>query len=369
MNDSLPTIKVPFHDLSRKITKHEDGIRQALERVLNSGNLILSDEVVTFELEFADYLGAKHCVGTANGTDSIEIALKAAGVGLGSKVATCANAGFYSSTAISCIGAEPVFMDVEIDSRNISIESVELAIEQGAKYVIATHLYGMAIKDIFEISKYCEEKGVFLIEDCAQAHGARISGKKVGTFGGISTFSFYPTKNLGALGDAGAIVTNSSDLFSRLLKLRTYGWGEKYRVEISGGRNSRLDEVQAAVLRALLPHLDAENEKRLEIANFYNDNIVHQEMGKPIWEKGQYVGHIYAVTSAFRGKYLDKLMKSGVGHAIHYPIPDYRQMSNSRIVRGMINSDLLAESIFSLPCYPELTLAEMELVVETINSI
>ncbi|WP_190279134.1 DegT/DnrJ/EryC1/StrS family aminotransferase [Candidatus Planktophila vernalis] len=368
MNKSVPGFQVSFYDSSRKIAKYRSEINEAVERVFNSGNLVLGSEVASFEKEFANFLGAKYCVGTANGTDSLEIALIAVGAGLGSKVATCANAGGYSSTAISCIGATPMFMDVELESRNITIESVKYAIKQGAQYVIATHLYGMAIRDIDQISILCKDNNVILIEDCAQAHGAEISGKKVGTFGSISTFSFYPTKNLGGLGDGGALITDDDELFVKLLKLRTYGWGEKYRVEIARGRNSRLDEVQAAILRVFLRHLTLDNEKRLQIAQFYNEQIQSVEILKPQWKEGQFVAHIYAVASSSRNSILEKLSHAGVGYAIHYPITDHHQIISNNKDLSLMNSELLSNSIFSLPCYPELTHEEMCVVVEAINS-
>ena len=367
MNKSDPGFLVPFYDSSRKIAKYRSEINEAVERVFNSGNLVLGSEVASFEKEFANFLGAKYCVGTANGTDSLEIALIAVGAGLGSKVAICANAGGYSSTAINCIGAMPMFMDVELESRNITIESVKYAIKQGARYVIATHLYGMAIRDIDQISILCKDNNVILIEDCAQAHGAEISGKKVGTFGSISTFSFYPTKNLGALGDGGALITDDDELFVKLLKLRTYGWGEKYRVEIARGRNSRLDEVQAAILRVFLRHLISDNEKRLHIAQFYNEQIQSVEILKPQWEKRQFVAHIYAVASSSRNSILEKLSYAGVGYAIHYPISDHHQIISNNKDLSLKNSEWLSNSILSLPCYPELTHEEMCAVVDAIN--
>jgi dTDP-4-amino-4,6-dideoxygalactose transaminase len=332
---------VPFYDLSRKISKYRIEINNALVKTIDSGNVVLGSEVANFEKEFSEYLGADYCVGTANGTDSIELALRAVGAELGTKVATCANAGGYSITAINCIGATPIYMDVDIHTRNITLASVQNAIMEGAEVVIATHLYGMAVVEISEISLYCKAKNVILIEDCAQAHGAEIDGKKVGTFGILSAFSFYPTKNLGALGDAGAVVTNSIDHFSRLLKLRTYGWSEKYKTDIQGGRNSRLDEIQAAILRVFLSHLEVDNAKRLEIANFYDKNIDCEDIFKPVWAEKQYVAHIYPVASKFRDAYLEKLFKAGVGYAIHYPIPDHRQQISEGKFGEMKNTETL----------------------------
>lgn len=369
MNNAVPNFHVPFYDSSRKIAKYRDEINEAIDRVLNSGMLILGSEVASFEKEFAEFLGSKYCVGTANGTDSLEIALVAVGAGLGTKVATCSNAGGYSSTAISCVGATPIFMDVELDSRNITLASVENSINQGAQIVIATHLYGLAIEEIGQISLMCKERNVVLIEDCAQAHGAEIAGSKVGTFGTISTFSFYPTKNLGALGDAGAVITDNDEIFAKLNKLRTYGWGEKYRVEIGRGRNSRLDEIQAGILRVFLRHLSSDNKKRLQIAEFYNEKILSEKIQKPLWKEGQYVAHIYAVTSNSRDQILAELFSAGIGYAIHYPIPDHQQITPPLKDKSLKNSELLSNSIFSLPCYPELTHNEMLAVVDTINSI
>jgi dTDP-4-amino-4,6-dideoxygalactose transaminase len=369
VNNPVQRFHVPFYDSSRKIAKYRDEINGAVDRVFDSGILILGSEVASFEKEFAQFLGSKYCVGTANGTDSLEIALVAAGAGPGTKVATCSNAGGYSNTAISCIGATPIFMDVELDSRNITLASVENSINQGAQFVIATHLYGLAIEEIDQISLMCKERNVVLIEDCAQAHGSEIAGKKVGTFGTISTFSFYPTKNLGALGDAGAVITDNDEIFAKLNKLHTYGWGEKYRVEIGRGRNSRLDEIQAAILRVFLRHLNSDNEKRLQIAEFYNENILSKKIQKPLWKEGQYVAHIYAVTSDSRDHILSELFNAGIGFAIHYPIPDHKQFTSQHKEMSLKNSELLSNSIFSLPCYPELSHDEMCAVVDIINSI
>lgn len=368
MSNLDPKPSVAFYDLSRKILKYRVEINKAVKNTIDSGNVVLGSEVSTFEKEFSEYLGAKYCIGTANGTDSIEIALRAVGAELRTKVATCANAGGYSSTAINCVGATPIYMDVDMNTRNISLASVQNAISEGAEVVIATHLYGMAIAEIKEISTYCKVNNVNLLEDCAQAHGAEIDGKKVGTFGDLSAFSFYPTKNLGALGDAGAVVTNSVDYYSKLQKLRTYGWSEKYKTDTVGGRNSRLDEIQAAILRVFLQHLEEDNAKRLEIANFYNKNINSEDIFKPQWGKKQYVAHIYSVSSKYRSEYLEKLSLAGIGYAIHYPIPDHKQQIFRERFGNLENTENLSKSIFSLPCYPELTMAEAEIVVNTINS-
>ncbi len=262
-----------INDLSAKINTYQTQIRTSIDRVLARGWLVLGPEVEQFERAFAAYLGIGYCMGLANGTDAIELALKAIGISPGDRVATVANAGMYTTTAVLTIGAEPHFMDVDLDTRVVTLDEVRKAIQAGVKAVVVTHLYGLAIPEMTAIADYCAQKNIFLIEDCAQAHGAQIDGRYVGTFGVASSFSFYPTKNLGALGDGGAVVTHHPQLAEKLRQLRQYGWIKKYSVEMAGARNSRLDEIQAAVLLGLLPHLDEANNRRREIAARYSTSI------------------------------------------------------------------------------------------------
>jgi dTDP-4-amino-4,6-dideoxygalactose transaminase len=241
----------------------------SLERVLHRQWYVLGEEVTGFEDEFASYVGTTHCAAVANGTDALELALRAVGVRAGDRVLCAANAGFYGSTACIAAGARPVYGEIDPDTLCLSPAAVEEALANGAAAVILTHLYGQ-VGAVEAIANLCRTRGVPLIEDCAQAHGARHAGARAGSFGDVGCFSFYPTKNLGALGDGGAVVTSRADVDQSVRSLRQYGWSRKYVADRSGGRNSRLDEMQAAVLRDKLPALDTQNQARREVASRYN---------------------------------------------------------------------------------------------------
>ena len=233
-----------------------DILTSVAKDVLASNEHILGRNVLEFEKTFAKYIGVENCVGVANGSDAIAIALRALGVNKGDQVATVANAGFYTSAALMQIGASPVFIDIDSDSLLLDTTDLENKMKlQNIKVVVVTHLYGQ-VAPIKEVVNMCNPRGIKVLEDCAQATGAQIENQKVGSFGDISAFSFYPTKNLGAVGDGGAILTGSDDLALISKKLRQYGWGNKYEVELENGSNSRLDEIQAAFLLAKLSLLD-----------------------------------------------------------------------------------------------------------------
>lgn len=358
-----------INDLSVRIAKHKARYRTAIERVMDSGWLVLGPEVTRFEQTFAAYVGAPHCVTLANGTDAIELALRAMGIMSGERVATAANAGMYSTTALSAIGAEPYFMDVDCDTRGVNLAEVKQAVESGARAVVVTHLYGLAIPEIGAIAEYCAHQGTLLLEDCAQAHGAHVNGKHVGTFGDAASFSFYPTKNLGALGDGGAVVTSNPKLAEQVKLLRQYGWTTKYRVEVSGARNSRLDEIQAAILRELLPLLDEENTRRREIAARYSTAIRHPDIAVPPPGGGEYVAHLYVIRSRGRDALRDYLREREISSDVHYPIPDYRQpIFGGRFANVWLpNTECLVNEILSLPCYPEMSNAEVDRVIDAVN--
>lgn len=358
-------------DLSRKILNKKEAINRAIDRVLNSGQFILSTEVKNFESLFANYVGVKYCVGVANGTDAIEIALRSLGVRQGDYVATAANAGNYSSTAIRSINANVVYMEVDECSRNLTMNSILKSIDERISVLIVTHLYGQAANDISEIADYCKSRNIRLIEDCSQAHGAIVGTRHVGTFGDVGTFSFYPTKNLGAIGDAGAIITNSQDIYTRTLKLRSYGWSSKYQVEENGGRNSRLDEIQAAILSELLPSLDEDNSQRRRIAKLFSEMISSPKCSLPMINGSDYVAHLYVIRVPNRPDFIEKLKGAGVGTAIHYPIPDHKQ--NIEVLNletwTLPITEQLATEVLTIPCYPELNELEVLRVIEAINSI
>jgi len=358
-----------INDLSARITANHDLIRGAVDDVLKSGWFVLGPQLKKFESAFAEYNGVLHCIGVANGTDAIELALKSLGVSRGDLVATTANAGMYSTNAITALGAKPFFLDVDFATRNTSLEEVSRALQSGVKAVIVTHLYGLAVPDIQEISHLCARAGIPLLEDCAQAHGARVGLKRVGSFGDAASFSFYPTKNLGALGDGGAVITDRSDVAEKVSQLRQYGWTSKYKTELSGGRNSRLDELQAAILLSLLPRLDAANDRRRQIAERYNSGIRHTLVIPPFHSGPKYVAHLFVVSSPQRDLLKAHLLNQDIGCEVHYPIPDHKQPVFADRYNGLIlpHTEELSGEILTLPCYPELTDADVDRVIETIN--
>lgn len=359
-----------INDLSARVSAHKQEIDTEIANAVASGWFVLGSRLKKFEAEFADYLGAATCVGVANGTDAIELALRAMGIRAGDKVGTVANAGMYTSTALLAIGSDPFFLDVDIESKTATAAEVRRAIEAGVKAVVVTHLYGQATSEIAEIAKICTQHDVKLLEDCAQAHGASIDGQRVGTFGDASSFSFYPTKNLGALGDGGAVVTNNADIAERVSRLRQYGWSHKYRVEWEGGRNSRLDEVQAAILSVFLPHLDASNARRREIAETYGRAINNADVCLPTLTGDAYVGHLYVVRSTHRNALAQHLRDRDIASDVHYPIPDYRQpVFGDRFSHLQLkNTEQLASEVLTLPCYPEMTGAQVDQVIAGVNT-
>src|SRR3954453_17541427 len=275
------TRRVPLNDLVRQNLLIHDELVGSARRVIERGWYVLGSEGADFEKAFAAYCDVPHAIGVANGTDAIELALRAVGVGEGDRVATVANAGFYASTSIHAIGARPRYVDVLAKTQSMNVDSLQRLLSQNpVRAVIATHLYGR-LADVEAIAAICKPLGIPVIEDCAQAHGATRNGKAAGSFGDAGCFSFYPTKNLGALGDGGAVTTTNAAIAGRVRQLRQYGWDKKYQVNRAGGRNSRLDELQAALLLAKLPHLDRWNEDRRAIAGRLSNEIRHPRIKCP----------------------------------------------------------------------------------------
>lgn len=345
-------------------------IDDAIQRVVSRGWFVLGPEVTAFENQFANYVGVAKCVSLANGTDALELALRAVGVNAGDNVATVANAGMYTTTALIAINAKPFFMDVDTETQVVTPAECERAIAAGVKAVVVTHLYGRAVPELQAIAELCSNHKVPLIEDCAQAHGAKIDGKMVGSFGDISCFSFYPTKNLGALGDGGAIATNSTQLAETVARLRQYGWSAKYEVTLGHASNSRLDEMQAAILLGFLPLLDAWNERRRALAKLYASLIANPRVKLPEFVGEEYVGHLYVVRTENPLGLRDHLKNNGIASEVHYPIPDYHQpvFKDTYTNFSLPNTDALAKSILTLPCYPELTDEQVHQIAEAVNS-
>jgi aminotransferase EvaB len=362
--------RILVNDLERHTGSMAEDIRAALDRVLTKGWFVLGPECAAFEQEFAAYCGAPHCIGVANGTEALELALRALGVGSGKRVATVANAGCYATTAILQVGADPVYVDVSPTNRLMDLATLaELTVTGALHAVVVTHLFGL-MHDVRELRLIADRAGIPLIEDCAQAVGARVNGKHAGTVGHVGCFSFYPTKNLGALGDGGAVMTSDPNIAAKLTSLRQYGWTSKYCVEAAGGRNSRLDELQAAVLRVMLPRLDGWNARRRDIARRYTERIRHPNVSCPVARGDNDVAHLYAIEASNRTALRAHLAAGGIASDIHYPIPDHQQpgIASLRPWPSLPVTEHLANRILTLPCFPELTDPEADHIICCINS-
>ena len=366
-------MQVPFGALKRQYELLKPELDAAAARVLASGWYILGPEVRAFEQQFADFCGVAHCVGVGNGTEAIQLALAALGIGEGDEVITAANASVYETITALAVGATPVFVEVDEQSHTIDPAAVERAITPRTKAIVPIHLYGR-MADMTALEAIAARYGIPLIEDCAQAHGASWQGRRAGSIGACGCFSFYPTKNLGALGDGGAVVTNDAALAERLRRLREYGWERKYYTAYLGGLNSRLDELQAALLAAKLRHLPQWNERRREIAGMYEDLLTGIGLALPeVPEDGEHVFHLYVVrlASSQREKVREALRERGIGAEIHYPLPAYQQPVYAHLAPagGLPVTERLAAEVLSLPMYPELTDDEVRAVAAALRDV
>lgn len=306
-------------------------------------------------------------MGVANGTDAIELGLRALGIHAGDEVVIAANAGMYAATALHAIGASARYADVDATHLVLDPDAVASAITPRTQAIVVTHLYGR-MADMTRFRALADRKKLMLFEDCAQAHGARHANRRAGAWGDAASFSFYPTKNLGALGDGGLVTTREANVAARLKRLRQYGWEKKYVVVDGPSRNSRLDEMQAAVLSAKLPLLDGWNSRRREIAKRYAATS-HAHLQHPDVEGDDYVAHLYVVRSHARDSLRKHLQNSGIGSEIHYPLLDTQQpISQSAGPVCLPVSERAAQEILSLPCYPELSDAEISHVCNTLAS-
>ena len=357
-----------INDLSRITEPHRDEIDAAIRRVVDRSRFVLGPEVEAFESELAEYLHIPHVVGLSSGTDALVLALRVAGTE-GRRVALAANAGMYATLAVLAVGAQPVFVDVDPQVALMDLDAARSLIEAGDfAAVVVTHLYGrMHALDALVAS--ARRRGVAVIEDCAQALGARRDGAMAGTVGDFGCFSFYPTKNLGALGDAGAVATRDARMAETLRQLRQYGWIEKYRVGRLGGMNSRLDELQAAVLRARLPRLESWNRMRRDVAAWYVQTICHPRVFVPPFDDS-HVAHLLVVRVEDRTAFTTHLRNAGVPYAIHYPVPDHRQaaVAGRFAAIELPHTEAWAREVVTLPCFPGMTREEVDFVVAAINA-
>jgi dTDP-4-amino-4,6-dideoxygalactose transaminase len=346
-------------------------IDAAIAAVLGRGSLILGDEVARFEEELAAYLGVRFAIGVASGTDAIELALRGCGIGAGDAVITVSNTAVATVAAIERTGAEAVFVDVDAASFTIDPELVEAAIARHAgnpiRAVVPVHLYGHPAA-MGEIMRIAAARGLRIVEDCAQAHGASCGGGRVGSFGAAGAFSFYPTKNLGALGDGGAVVTNDPQLAERVRAYRQYGWRERY-VSESRGWNSRLDEIQAACLRVKLRHLDSDNARRRGIAASFGEAIGSGDGLTPPSElpRCEHVYHQYVVRVRHRDAFQRFMSDRGIDTSVLYPVPIHQQPAY-RADFSLPRTETLAKEIVSIPIYPQLTDCEIERISEALSA-
>jgi len=342
----------------------------AISRVLDRHWYVMGEEVKTFEHAFAAYCGVPHCIGLANGTDAIELALRAVGVDHGDTVILSANAGYYGSSAVRLIGAIPKYVDIDEDDLTLCPRALAAALQDSKvrpRAIIATHLYGQ-LCDIQAIADLARNEGIALIEDCAQSHGAALGVKRAGSFGDIGCFSFYPTKNLGALGDGGAVVCNDIKFADKVRSLRQYGWGQKYHNEMPMGRNSRLDEMQAAVLNDKLPFLDSANAQRITVARFYNNALAGLPLKLPHSTGPDFVAHLYVVRTARRDELRKFLDLQGIACDVHYPVSDHLQKAYAYDAgqQSLAVTETACSTVLSLPCYPGLPVADQQRVVQAI---
>ena len=350
---------------------HQDAIQAAIARVLDSGAYILGEEVGSFERAFATYCGTGHAVGVASGTDALILAMRALDIGPGDDVITVSHTAVATVAAVLATGATPVLADVDPVYYTIDPARIEEAISARTKAIVAVHLYGQAC-DMDAISAIAKRHGLRVIEDCAQAVGARYGDRPVGILGTIACFSFYPTKNLGAIGDGGMVTTANAELAARVRRLRQYSWDESRETD-EAGLNSRLDPLQAAILHTKLSHLDADNARRETIAKKYDRGLAGLPITAPaVRPRTQHAYHLYVIAGDGRDALANHLAGSQVGSAVHYPVPVHLQKGYAERVIipkvGLPVTTRLAKRVLSLPIYPELSNENIEHVIASVRS-
>lgn len=359
------SMHLPLNDLSRSDTFSEDFFVR-LESLIRSGLYLSGPHAENFEYLLAEYLRVPYVKGLASGTSALVIALKSLDLPEKSNILITANSGGYSRIAAELANLNSVYVDVGLDGL-ITSKELENVVSDNIRALVVTHLYGQ-VGEIDEIHEYCQRNQIYLIEDCAQSLGARKNGKRAGSWGDVSTFSFYPTKNLGAIGDAGAIATSSETIYKRIEKLSQYGWGTKYSIDIKGGDNSRMDEIQAFVLSERLSTLDNLNARRLQIWKRYSQAFVNTKyrlIGQP---SESFVAHLAVVDAKNdREAFRSFLKAKGIQTGVHYPISDHRQLGFYDQKLALPISEYLEKSVFSLPLFPELTDEEVEYLCASIS--
>lgn len=364
-------MNVPFLDLKQELKLLSTDLRRAFNKTVTAGMFILGEEVSSFEKEWAKYLDAKYAVGVGNGTEALVLALKALGVGEGDQVIVPAFTFVATAFAVTLVGAKPVFVDVKKTTHTIDTDKIEERINKNTKAIIPVHLYGHPA-DMGKIIRIAKRHKLFVVEDAAQAHGSLYKGEKVGTLGDIACFSFYPGKNLGALGDGGAIVTNNKALYERALLLRNYGQRKKYFSEIVG-TNSRLDELQAAFLRVKLKKLDTFNKKRQKIVDTYKKAFLKLSLSMPtVLPNTQSSNHLFTIQVDNRDKCMKQLQDMGISTLIHYPVPVHLQAAYK--ILGYKKGDFpvsewIASCTLSLPLFPLMSKKQISHVLKCVSVV
>ena len=374
----MASVFVPQANPRASYHAHKQAIDEAIARVLASGSYILGEETKSFEHEYARWVGTRRAVACASGTDAIALILRGLNIGAGSTVVTVSHTAVATVAAIQMAGATPLLLDIEPTTYTMNPDELASVLAKPPRHlpeiraVLAVHLYGQAC-DLTRILSICNAYGVSLIEDCAQAHGASFDGQKLGTFGRAAAFSFYPTKNLGALGDAGAVTTNDDQLADRIALLRQYGWRDRY-VSTEPGVNSRVDELQAGVLRAKLPHVNDGNRRRQAIAAVYDAALESGTILRPVRRQGAgHVFHQYVVRSPERDWIQASLRERGIASGIHYPVPVHQQPAfhGSAHLGPLLcrETERVCRNILSIPIYPELTDDQTALVSKALREL
>ena len=368
----MNNINIRFVDLKRQYETIKDELDKSINEVLSSGRYIGGESVANFEREFSKYLGTKFGLGVGSGSDALIMALQSLGIGKGDMVATVPFTFVSTADAILHLGATPVFIDIDPKTLTMDPDKLRSAMRTKIKAVIPVHIYGSP-SNMTEIMEIANDKGVPVIEDAAQAHGATIKGKKAGSIGEISCFSFYPTKNLGAVGDGGFIATNNSEVADKVMLLREYGQREKYKHDLLGW-NSRLDPIQTAILSVKLKYLDKWNVARVRIASKYRSMLqdIEEIKFQEIPEKSNSVYHIFSILTKYRDGLRTHLSKQGIETGIHYPVPVHLQKYYKDVSvldkMGLSNSEKAASAELSLPMFAELNPEEIENVIEKIQN-
>lgn len=362
---------VPVADPGAGLMTVRSEVDSAIRRVLDSGYYILGPEVEAFERELAQYIGAEHAVGVANGTDGLALAIRALGIGPGDEIITVSHTAVATVAAIEQSGATPVLVDVESPYLTMDPDALSGALSPRTRAVVPVHIYGQSA-DMDRILRFCREKSLALIEDCSQAHGATWRGQRLGSLGEVGVFSCYPTKNLGALGDAGIVTTSSTDVANRMRRLRQYGWKDR-NSSLEPGVNSRLDELQAAILRVKLSRLNESNSRRQAIAATYHKRLSDLPITVPaVRAETEHVFHLYVVQVQHRERLRSLLQLGGVQSAIHYPVPIHLQPAYRDRLRPLASMQVTEEvssRVLSIPMFPELAATDVDLVCEALRSL